>query len=245
MSRRPPASRPPFSERQPKNQILAALPADDFRRLLPHLTTVPVRARQLLHHSGEPLRFVYFPNGGVASIAPVLLDGTMLATVTVGDEGVLGVEAMLSVDAPALGDAEMQVPDTNAERMSVEAFRVAVGEPGVLRDLVGRYLHVFIVQLMQTAACHARHDAQQRCAHWLLMTHDRMHGQDFSLSHECLAVMLGMHRPTVSAIAARLQKLGLIRYTHGRVTILDRKRLGHASCECYTVLRTHFRRLRP
>jgi CRP-like cAMP-binding protein len=136
------------------------------------------------------------------------------------------------------------VPGTNAERMSVDAFRDAVREPGVFRDLVGRYLYVLIAQLVQTAACHAQHDAQQRCAHWLLMTHHRMHEQDFSLSHERLAVMLGMQRPTVSVVAARLQKLGLIRYTHGHVTVLDREGLEAAACECYPIVRAHFDRLR-
>jgi CRP-like cAMP-binding protein len=243
--RRPPAVHPPSVDEPPRNQILAALPADDLRRVLPHLTTVPVRAGQVLHRSGESLRFVYFPNGGVASITTVLLDGTMLSAVTVGDEGVLGAEAMLSVDAAAPGDTLMQVPGTNAERMSVDAFRDAVREPGVFRDLVGRYLYVLIAQLVQTAACHAQHDAQQRCAHWLLMTHHRMHEQDFSLSHERLAVMLGMQRPTVSVVAARLQKLGLIRYTHGHVTVLDREGLEAAACECYPIVRAHFDRLRP
>jgi CRP-like cAMP-binding protein len=232
-----------LSDSQPKNRILAALPDDDFRRLAPHLDTVPIHVRQVLHSSGEEIQFVYFPNGGVASIATVLLDGSMQAAATVGDEGVLGGEAMLSAGALSFGDTQIRVPDTNAERMSVDVFRRATTEPGVFRDLVGRYLHILIMQLMQNAACRARHDAQQRCAHWLLSTHDRMHRREFSLSHEGLADMLGMQRPTVSAVAAALQRRGLIRYTHGRIAVLDRPGLEEGACECYARIRAQLRRL--
>ena len=243
MSRRPPASRPPFSERQPKNQILAALPADDFRRLLPHLTTVPVRARQLLHHSGEPLRFVYFPNGGIVSIATVLSDGTTLAAAAIGDEGVIGGEAMLGDDAWSFADSQVRVPDT-AERMSVDAFRRAVSEPGALRDLIGRFLHVLIALSMQNAVCRVRHAARQRCARWLLTMHDRMYAHEFLLSHEALADMLGMQRPTVSAVASGLQRNGLIRYHYGRVTVLNPEGLQAETCECYASVRALLDRLR-
>ena len=151
------------------------LPADDFRRLLPLLKTVPIRVKQVLHKNGEPFRAVYFLNGGVASITTVLLDGTSVEAATVGDEGMLGIEAFLSVDAVAPGETLMQVPDTNAEMMSVEDFRREVGERGAFRDLIGRYTQVVIAQMMQSTACNALHDVPQRCARWLLMTHDRMH----------------------------------------------------------------------
>ena len=107
--------------------------------MLPHLKTVPIRSRQVLHKNGEPLRAVYFPNGGVASITTMLLDGTMVEAATVGDEGMVGIEAFLGADAVAPGETLMQVPDTNAEMMSVEDFRREVGEHGALHDLLGRY----------------------------------------------------------------------------------------------------------
>ena len=109
---------------------------------------------------------------------------------------------------------------------------------------MGRYTQVVIAQMMQSTACNALHRVQQRCARWLLMTHDRMHKQDFHLSHEFLAVMLGVQRPTVSVIAGTLQKAGLISYTHGRVSVRNRKGLEAASCECYSIIRAHFDRLR-
>lgn len=138
----------------------------------------------------------------------------------------------------------MQVPDTDAERMSVEDFRRKVAAGGALHELMGRYTQVILAQLMQSTACNARHEVPQRCARWLLMTHDRMQRQDFNLSHEFLAAMLGVGRPTVSVAARTLQDSGLIRYTHGRVTVRNRKGLEAASCECYAIIRAHFDRLR-
>jgi CRP-like cAMP-binding protein len=119
-----------------------------------------------------------------------------------------------------------------------------VAKPGAFRELVGRYTNVIIAQMMQSTACNALHQVPQRAARWLLMTHDRMHEQDFHLSHEFLAVMLGVQRPTVSVVAATLQEAGLIRYTHGHVTVRNRKGLEAASCECYPIIRAHFDRLR-
>ena len=237
------AVRPPPSGR-PKNHLLAALPAKDFRRLPPYLKTVPIRLKQVLHKPGEPLRAVYFLNGGVASITTLLSDGTMVEATTVGNEGMLGIEAFLSVDAVVPGKTLMQVADTDAEMLSVVDFRREVAARGALHELMGRYTQVIIAQLMQSTACSVRHQVQQRCARWLLMTHDRMHEQDFNLSHEFLALMLGVRRPTVSIAAAALQGAGLIRYTHGRVTVRNRKGLKRASCECYSSIRAHFDRLR-
>ena len=224
--------------------MLAALPADDFRRLQPFLTTVPIRLKQVLQKNGEAIESVFFPNGGVASITTVLPDGTMVEAATIGDEGMLGLEAFLSDNAIAPGETLMQVPDTDAERMGVDDFRREVSDHGAFRTLMGRYTQVVIAQMMQSTACNALHQVQQRCARWLLMTHDRMHEQDFTLSHEFLAVMLGVQRPSVSVVAATLQQAGLIRYTHGRVTVRDRKGLEAASCECYAIMRGHFDRLR-
>ena len=168
----------------------------------------------------------------------------MVEATTVGDEGMVGIEAFLSVDAVAPGKTLMQVPDTDAEMLSVEDFRREVAAGGALHDLMGRYTQVVIAQMMQLTACNAMHQVPQRCARWLLMTHDRMHQQDFNLSHEFLAVMLGVRRPTVSEVAATLQEAGLIRYTHGRVTVRNRKGLEKASCECYAIIRAQFDRLR-
>ena len=199
--------------------------------------------KQVLQKQGEPIQYVYFPNGGVVSITTVLPDGTTVEAATIGVEGMLGVEAFLSADAIAPGETLIQVPDTNAEMMSVEDFRRATAERGAFSDLIGRYTQVVIAQMMQARACNALHAVPQRCARWLLMTHDRMHEQDFHLSHEFLAVMLGVQRPTVSVVAATLQQAGLIHYRHGHVTVRDRKGLEAAACQCYPLMRAHFDRL--
>src|SRR5260221_2599481 len=185
--RPPPALRPPPIDGRPKNQLLAALPDETFRRMLPHLKIIPTRTRLMLHKQGEPIRHVYFPNGGVCSITTVMADGTTVEAATVGDEGMLGVEAFLTDDAIAPGETVVQVPDTDAVMMSVENLRREVAAHGALHDLLGRYTQVVIAQMMQTTACNALHQVQQRCARWLLMTHDRMHGDNFNLSHEFLA----------------------------------------------------------
>jgi len=127
--------------------------------------------------------------------------------------------------------------------LSVEQFREELARHGAFHELMGRYTQVVISQMMQSTACNALHQVQQRCARWLLTTHDRMHEQDFHLSHEFLAVMLGVQRPTVSIVAGTLQDAGLIRYTHGRVRVLDRKGLERAACECYSIIRGHFDRM--
>ena len=228
----PPVVRPPPNGR-PKNRLLAALPTDDFERLRPHLKTVPIRVRQVLYKLGEPLRYVYFPNGGVASITTMLRDGTMVEAATVGDEGMLGIEAFLSEGALSPGEVLMQVPDTDAEIMTVEQFRYAIAERRALYDLLGRYTQVVIAQMMQSTACNAVHSVEQRLARWLLTAHDRMRSDEFPLTQEFVAMMLGATRPTVTVVAGALQKAGLIRYHRGHVTIVNRRKLEAASCECY------------
>jgi CRP-like cAMP-binding protein len=206
------AIRPPPTTPKAQNRILAALPPAEFRRLAPHLTTVPVRTKQILYKQGERVEHVYFPNGGVISITAVLPDGITVEAATVGDEGMLGVEAFLSDEAVAPGETLVQVPDTSMERLDVDAFRGELAEHGALYRLLGRYTQVFIAQMVQTTACNVLHPIQQRCARWLLMTHDRMHEQDFTLSHEFMAVMLGVQ-------AAACQCYSTIRTHYNRLLV--------------------------
>jgi CRP-like cAMP-binding protein len=229
---------------RPNNRLLRSLPAHEFSRLLPLLTTIPTQVKQMFHVKGEPLGAVYFPNGGVASITTLMNDGRLVEVATVGDEGIVGIEAYLGEDAVALGDTMMQVAGGSAEMMTVASFRHAIVAHKGFAALVSHYAQVVVAQMMQSTACNALHPVQQRCARWLLTTHDRMHRQGFGLSHEFLAVMLGVARPTVSIVAGALQEAGLIRYARGRMTILDRDGLQAAACECYGVVRAQFDRLR-
>jgi CRP-like cAMP-binding protein len=237
-------TRPDAPDGRPKNQLLAVLPPEDFLRLMPYLTTVPLDCKQLLYKTGDPLRNVYFPNGGVASITTSLWDGTMMEAATVGHEGMLGIETFLTADAAASGDALIHMPDTDAKRMSVHDFRRESAAPGAFRNLIACYTQVVIAQMMQTVACHVTHDSQQRCARWLLMVNDRMHRQEFPLSHETLADMLGVHPSTVKVIVGTLCEAQLIRYARGYITVCDRTGLESQACDCYRIIRRHIDRLR-
>ena len=166
----------------------------------------------------------------------------MVEIATIGDEGLVGINAFLG-SATMTGEAMMQVPDTNAEAMPVKAFRAELDRRGAFYDCVQRYSQGIVMLMMQSTACMALHSVEQRCCRWLLMTHDRVHRDDFHLSHEFLAMMLGSTRPTVTTVAGALQKAGLINYVHGRITISNRKGLEAASCECYATVKEHFDRL--
>jgi CRP-like cAMP-binding protein len=234
--------RPPPYDQRPKNKLLACLPREDFERLRPDLKTIPVKVKQVLHRRNETVREVFFPNGGVASMTAVMKNGAMVEIATVGDEGLVGIGAFFGGDVLA-GETMMQVPDTNAEVMSATAFRKEIDRKGPFHDCVVRYSQGLLALMTQSTACMALHQVQERCCRWLLMTHDRIRQDQFDLSHEFLAMMLGTTRPTVSVVAGTLQKAGLIRYVHGHITILDRKNLEAASCECYATVKAHFDRL--
>jgi len=236
------AVRPSSVDSRPKNKLLASLPRAEFDRLRPHLRTIPTKVRQVLHPVNEPVRKVYFLNGGVASMTTVMNDGAMVEIATVGDEGLVGINAFFG-GSMLSGETMMQVPDTSAEVLSVDAFQRELARGGAFHECVHRYSQGLLMLIMQSTGCMALHPVQERCCRWLLMTHDRVHHDEFHLSHEFLAMMLGSTRPTVTTVAGTLQKAGLIKYTHGRISILDRRGLEAASCECYATVRGHFDRL--
>jgi CRP-like cAMP-binding protein len=243
--RPPPAFRPPPTDGRPKNRLLAALPAKDFQRILPDLKTIPLTAKQVLLKRGDPLRYVFFPNAGVCSVTAMMKNGTAAEVATVGDEGMVGIAAFFGGESMP-GESMVQVlakGGTSAERMSVEAFHRQIEQRGALHDSIRRYSHGTMALMMQSTACMALHHVNERCCRWLLMTHDRIRADQFDLSHEFLAMMLGSTRPTVTVVAGTLQKAGLIRYSHARVTILDRPGLEAASCECYATVKAEFDRL--
>ena len=242
MSKPAKAVRPPPVDLRPKNKLLASLPRADFDRLRPHLRTIPIKVRQILHPVNEPVREVFFLNGGVASMTTAMRDGSMVEIATVGDEGLVGINAFFG-GAMLSGETMMQVPDTNAEVMSAATFNRELARGGAFHECVHRYSQGLLMLIMQSTGCMALHPVQARCCRWLLMTHDRVHHDEFHLSHEFLAMMLGSTRPTVTTVAGTLQKAGLIKYTHGRIRILDRKGLEAASCECYATVKGHFNRL--
>lgn len=239
-----PKPRPVSEISRRQNRILAALSEPEARRLSSHLQEVSFPEKHVLQRAGDRVRLVYFPTGGVFSITAVLPDGALVESATIGDEGIVGIEPFLTEDATALGEVILQVPEGTAWKLDVSVFRQEVEQRGTLARLVARYTQVLLAQTMQACACSAHHQVQDRCAKWLLLTHDRMHTDEFRLSHEVLAMMLGATRPTVTMVARALQAAGLITYTYGRVTVRDREGLERAACSCYATLRTQFETIR-
>ena len=228
---------------RPKNRLLAGLPEEEFTRLRPLLKSVSLTVKQVLHPTNQPIREVFFLNGGVASLTTTMKDGAMVEVATVGDEGFVGINAYFGGEMVG-GETMLQVPDSSAEVMTAEVFRRELDRRGPFYDAIHRYAQALLTQLMQSSGCLALHPVHERCCRWLLMTHDRVHRDDFHLSHEFLAMMLGSTRPTVSTVAGMLQKAGLITYTYGHITILDRPGLEAGACECYSTVKAHYDRLR-
>lgn len=228
-----------------KNLILQALPREEYARILPDLGSTELPFKKYLHRDLETIETVYFPWGGVCSITRVMSDGRMVEVGTVGREGVVGHMVGLG-DATATGDCMVQIPDGGgAHVMRAAAFRAEMERRGALYGLVTRFTHALHVLAFQSVACNALHAAEERCARWLLIAHDRVGTDTFTLSHEFLSVMLGVRRPTATIAAGILQRAGLIAYRRGRMTILDRQRLEDAACECYETVQAHYRRLLP
>ena len=236
-------NRPP-----PANELLAALPSEVFQRIAPSLAVVSLKLKKILHKPGEPVQEVYFPGGGFCSIVTVLADGGMVEVATVGREGMLGISAILDGD-PSPSATMVQGETDTCYRMPVAAFRQEMIRQEGFYDLISRYAQAHVGFVMQSTACNAVHSVEQRLARWLLMAHDRMGQDEFPLTQEFVAMMLGTSRPTVTVVAGTLQKAGLITYHRGRITIVDREKLESASCECYRattdLLRNVTRSARP
>jgi CRP-like cAMP-binding protein len=212
--------------------LLAALPAVDYNRILPELEVVPLKLKDILHKPGEPIQHVYFPGGGFCSMLTVLEDCSMVEIATIGREGMVGVSAVLD-GTPVTSAAMVQGETDTCYRMKVDAFRREIERRGAFHELMAHFAQALFGFVAQCTACNAVHSVEQRLARWLLMARDRMGSEDFPLTQEFVAMMLGATRPTVSVVAGTLQKAGLITYHRGHVTIVDRGKLEAASCECY------------
>ena len=232
---------PHSHQRNVKNRILAALPPHEYEIVAKNLTHVELNLGETLHRAGDVIKQVYFPDTGFISALTVLSDGSPLEIGLIGAEGAVGVSVILG--AKASYSETMCQTGGGAFRIPVAAFKDVVARAPHLRDLLLRYAHVFHVQVAQTAACNAHHDLGQRLSRWLLAAHDRSGVPELSLTQDLIAVMLGVRRSTVSIAASTLQKAGVIRYQHGRITIVDRTGLENAACECYEAVASEYRRL--
>ena len=225
----------------PRNRLLAALPAEDLARLRPRLERVELGVRQIVQVPDEPITAVYFPESGWISMLALLVDGNSAEVGTVGFEGMVGLPLLLGSDRSPT-EAMVQAPGTFL-RLGADVFQEERDRSAPLRTLLLRYALAFQVQVTQTAACNGHHALDQRLARWLLIAHDRAHGDEFPMTHEFLAMMLCVHRPGVTIAARLFQQAGLIRYGNGQITITDRAGLEAAACECHGVVHREFVRL--
>jgi len=232
--------KPKENSKPPGNRLLGALPQTELQWILPELEAVYLEARQVVIDVNKPIQHVYFPDDGVISIVSVMRDGSVVEVATVGNEGMIGLPLFLKTNR-TLGQAFAQVPGA-AFRMSADAFRQAA-TMSVFNDLLHRYTQALFAQVAQTAGCNRLHLAEERFARWILMTHDRVGSDEFQLTQEFLAQMLGVRRATVSEVAAQAQKEGLIRYRRGHMSVLDRAGLETKSCECYAIIQAEYDRL--
>jgi CRP-like cAMP-binding protein len=226
--------------RDPANHLLAVLPPRQLEMLLPLLTRTELSHREPIFGRGETIRHVHFPLNGVISLVSSNAEG-VVEIATVGCEGMAGLPVFLGGDSSAL-EAFVQVPG-ESYRLKAADLRRLVRMGGRIFDVLQRYTQAFLLQIAQSVACGRLHGLEARCARWLLMTHDRVAGDEFSLTQEFLGQMLGVRRPQVSLAASALQREGLIRYTRGRIQILDRAGLEAISCECYRKVREEYERL--
>ncbi|HEX4539950.1 MAG TPA: Crp/Fnr family transcriptional regulator [Acidimicrobiales bacterium] len=227
----------------PGNRLLDALPPADQAGLAPYLEKVDLEMKELLFEQGKRFDRVYFPLTAVVSLLSVMEDTSGVEIATVGNEGLVGVPVSWGVTM--LNPRELiqaQVPG-EALVMDVDIFTSRMSQPGELTELVHLYTQALFSQIAQQVACNSLHSVEERCARWLLLTHDRVGVDEFPLTQEFLSQMLGVRRASVTVVSGAFQQAGFIRFRRGWVTITDRQGLESTSCECYHVVREVFDRL--
>jgi len=232
----------PKRPREERNRLLNALPPDEYERIRPLLAETTLELHKRLEEPGATSSYVYFPWSGVCSLTATMRDGRMVEVGTIGNEGVVGMSGYFGGQLPDVMTL-VQVPGSGAHVMRRGVFLAEMDRAGALYHLVRRYSQALLALMTQSVACNALHDIDQRCARWLLMTHDRVDGDVLELTQEYLATMLGVRRPSVTDVARRLQREKLIDYRRGRIRIVNRSGLEARSCECYATVRQHFERL--
>lgn len=218
-----------------RNRLLAALPIREYVGILPHLIPTPLRFKHILYEPKQIMSDVYFVRDGVASFVAIEDGKDAIEVGLVGNEGFIGLPVLFGVGSSP-NRIIIQVQG-EAWKMSAAHFERFVDQNPAMRSACLRFAHYFNVQIAQTVACNRLHALDQRCARWLLMTLDRVQGDVFETTHEFLALMLGVRRAGVTVAMGKMQSAGILRYTRGRIEILNRAALEEVSCSCYEATR--------
>jgi len=231
----------PVSSSPQQNHLLAALPAAEFDRLAPELELVPMALGEALYESGGHLQHVYFPTTSIVSLLYVMENGASAEIAIVGNEGILGVSLFMGGETTP-NRAVVQSAG-HGYRLKAQLLKQEFRRAGPVMDLLLRYTQALITQMAQTAACNRHHSIDQQLCRWLLLSLDRLSTRELTMTQELIANMLGVRREGVTEAAGKLQRAGIIRYSRGHITVLDRDRLERDVCECYAVVKKEFDRL--
>ena len=219
----------------PRNRLLLALPSSNLKQLMPELQQIRCRREQVLMDVDSSLDHIFFPDIGVVSVVAVYADGSVIEMATIGREGCTSVQAVLGAKSSSVR-LLVQIPGS-AAKMSRAAFTRAMGSMPSFRHLMYAYSQAFLEQVLVSVACNGAHSLQERLARWLLMMRDRGDDDALEITHDLLAEMLGVQRPSITRAAHELERGGLIARGRRQITILDRQGLMAASCECYQLVR--------
>jgi CRP-like cAMP-binding protein len=225
------------------NRILGVLPEDERERLFPHLELEPMPLGKVLYESGDTLRHIYFPTNCIVSLLYVLENGASAEIAVVGREGAIGVALFMGGETTP-SRAIVQSAGF-AYRLSGKRLKEEFNRHGQLLHVLLRYTQSLITQMAQTAVCNRHHSVDQQLCRWLLLSLDRLSTNELKMTQELIANMLGVRREGVTEAAGKLQKQGVIRYSRGQITVLDRPKLEKLSCECYAVVKKETDRLLP
>jgi CRP-like cAMP-binding protein len=224
-----------------QNHLLAALPAEVFERLSPHLELIPMPLGDVLYESGGQLQHVYFPTTAIVSLHYVMENGATAEIAGVGNEGVLGISLFMGGNTTP-SRATVQTGG-QGYRLRGELMMEEFNRAGPMMRLMLRYTQALMTQMSQTAVCNRHHSVEQQVCRWLLLTLDRLPSSELTMTQELIASMLGVRREGITETAGNLQREGLISYRRGHITVLDRSGLESYACECYDVVKKEFHRL--
>jgi CRP-like cAMP-binding protein len=231
----------PHSPKQ--NHLLAALPAEDYARLLPDLELIPMPLGWAVYESGGRMRYLYFPTTSIVSLLYVMESGASAEIAVTGNEGLVGISLFMGGETTP-SRAVVQ-NGGNGYRLGANALKREFATGGQLQHLALRYTQALITQMAQTAVCNRHHALDQQLCRWLLLSLDRLQGNELLMTQELIANMLGVRREGVTDAAGKLQADGVIHYSRGRIKVLDREKLENRVCECYAVVKKEFDRLLP